>query len=192
MTIELSMKQNFKIAVRGLIALHRLDREGRDESREAELIRDSLDKPQRLFDQIERVRFQWLSEDLYSISDPPAYDAVKSMDMAAQQMYEEALVAKQDRDWDSALVKIRELKPHFTPARLSNMRGSIWLGAGFPDVAAEFFGHACDCDPANANYRAILMYALGKSDPYAAGVLAAKVLADEEKRTPAVLARAAS
>ena len=36
---------------------------------------------------------------------------------------------------------------------------SDWEEAGYPAVAAEFFRHASDCDPANGRYRTLYLEA---------------------------------
>ena len=60
----------YRQVVRGLLALHRCIAAGREDSAEADAIRDSLDAPLLALSDSERARSQWLSEVLYSISDP--------------------------------------------------------------------------------------------------------------------------
>ena len=163
---------------KGHVAIHAMIRAGTDESLEAELVRDSLDSPYKVLTAVERERARWLSEDLYSISDPPDVDAPKELNSQAQQQLTEAIEARQKREWDRALLLLRQAQKSLAPALLSYLRGSIWLEAGHPHVAAEFFRHASECDPANPNYRALSLYALAKSDPDAADGEARRILAD--------------
>jgi len=182
---------SFKLVAKGLVALHRLIKDGKDDSLEAESLRDALDAPLKVLNRTEKERAQWLSEDLYSVSEPPAATTQKEMNPQAQQQLNEAFEARQSREWDQALALLRQWRECISPALLSYMRGSIWFEAGNPEVAAVFYGHASDSDPTNANYRAIYMHALAESDPDAAGKLAREVLADDEKHAPVVVARAA-
>lgn len=182
---------SFKLVVRGLLALHQLIKEGKDDSAEAESVRDALDAPLKALNRTEKERVQWLSEDLYSVSEPPAATTRKEMNPQAQQQLTEAIEAREGREWDRALTLLRRWREYITPALLSYLRASIWLEAGEPAVAAVFYGDAAENDPANANYRAIYLHALAETDPVAAGKLAREVLADDEKHAPVVVARAA-
>lgn len=56
---------SFEIVVNGLTKLHQLIKEGKDDSVEAELIRDSLDVPLRNLSHIEKDLVQQFSENLY-------------------------------------------------------------------------------------------------------------------------------
>ena len=132
----------------------------------------------------EKERTQWLSEDLYSISEPPETVTSKVMSSQAQQQLNEAIEARQVREWVRALTLLREFQEYISPALVSYLRGSIWLEAGIPDIAAEFFKHAWEFDPTNANYGAIYFYALSEADSKAAAVLAGEVLVDPEKTRP--------
>jgi hypothetical protein len=163
---------SLRLVAKGLIALHRLIKEGKDDSSEAESVRDALDAPLKALNATEREQAQLLSEDLYSISEPPAGTALKEMNPQVQQQLNEALEARQSREWDRALALLRQWREYISPALLSYLRGSIWLEAGNADVAAAFYGHAADSEPGNANYRALYMHALAVSDPVAAGKLA--------------------
>ncbi len=181
----------FERVAKGLVALHRLIKDGSDDSPEAEAIRDELDAPLKALNPTERQRAQWLSEDLYSVSEPPAATEHKALNPQAQRQLNEAFEARQSREWDRALALLRRWKEYIAPALLSYLRGAIWLESGHPEVAAVFYGHASECDSENANYRAIYMHVLAESDPETAGKLANEVLADDEECDPLVVARAA-
>ena len=146
--------KSFAQVAKGLVAIHAMIRAGTDELPEAESIRDSLDAPYRVLTPTERDRAQWLSEDLYSIGDPPDVGTLKELNPEAQQQLAEAIEARQNREWDRALLMLRQAQKSLAPALLSYQRGTIWLESGHPHVAAEFFRHASECDPANAKYRA--------------------------------------
>jgi len=182
---------SFKLVAKGLVELHRLIIAGKDDSPEAESVRDALDAPLKALNATEKTRAQWLSEDLYSVSEPNSGTVQKQMTPQAQCQLNEALQARQDREWDRALELLRQWKDYVLPAQLSYLRGSIWLEAGDFAVAAAFYEHASKSDPENANYQAIYMHALEKSDPPSAWKIAREVLASEEKWAPVVVARAA-
>jgi tetratricopeptide (TPR) repeat protein len=180
---------SFKQVAKGVIALHQLIRKGKDDSPEADSWRDALDAPLRALSPIERERSQWLSEDLYSISEP-LKDSVKNQPQA-QQRINEAIEARQRREWDRALELLRNSKDDITPSLLSYLRGTIWMDAGNTDIASVFFGHSSEIDPANAIFRAMYMHALSDSDLNAAEILARDVLSESDKHAPIVVARAA-
>jgi tetratricopeptide (TPR) repeat protein len=183
---------SFELMAKGLVELHRLIKDGKDDSPEAESVRDALDAPLKVLTGAEKERAQMLSEDLYSVSEPPSATTQREMNPQAQQQLNEAIEARQSREWDRALALLRRWREYISPALLSYIRGRTWEEAGYPAVAAAFFGHASQCDPANANYRALYMAALAESDPDAAGKLARQVLADHEKFAPVVVAEAAA
>ena len=79
----LTMSPNYLAVVRGIRELHRLALEGRDESPEADAVRDATDGPWEGLSEAERKRVSGLSEDLYSISDRTA-DEPRQMNPQAQ------------------------------------------------------------------------------------------------------------
>ena len=183
---------SFKLVAKGLIALHQMGKDGKDDSPEADSVRDAMDAPWNALNKTEVERAQWLSEDLYSVSEPPSASTQKEMNPQAQQQLNEAIEARQRREWDRSLALLRRWREYISPALLSYIRGRIWEETGYPAVAAAFFGHASESDPANANYRALYMEALAQFDPEAAGKLARQVLLDHENFAPVVVAEAAN
>jgi tetratricopeptide (TPR) repeat protein len=183
---------SFNLVAKGLLELHRMIKDGKDDSPEAEFVRDALDAPLNALNRIEKERAQWLSEDLYSVSEPATETTPRELiPQAQQQLYEEANEARKNREWDRALMLLRRLREFISPALLSCLRGSIWFDAGNPDIAVVFYRHASESDLSNANYRAAYMQALEETDPDAARKLARDILSDDEKHAPIVIARAA-
>ncbi len=182
---------SFKLVAKGLVALHRLTGDGKEDSPEADSVRDALDRPLKVLSRVEKERAQWLSEDLYSVSEPAASDAPTAMNPQAQQEFNEAIEARQNREWDRALTLLRQCKDSVSPALLSYLRGSIWLEAGHPEIASVFYGHASRLEPTNARYRAIYLRCLADAEPETATRLATEVLADDQKHAPLVVAQAA-
>ena len=122
---------SFKLVAKGLVELHRLIKEEKDDSSEADSVRDALDAPLKVLSRIEKERAQWLSDDLYSVSEPSATATQKDMNSQAQQQLHEAFEARQSREWDRALTLVRRWKEYISPALLSYIRGAIWLEAGY-------------------------------------------------------------
>ena len=183
--------KSFAQVARGLVAIHGLIRAGTDESPEAESIRDSLDAPYKVLTPTERYRAQWLSEDLYSISNSPDGGTPQEPSLQAQLQLVEAIEARRNSEWDQALLLLRQAQKSTAPALVSYLRGSIWQESGHPHVATEFFRHASKCDPENVTCRAMYLHALNESDPEAAGKLAQQILDDDGAFAPALVARAA-
>ncbi len=156
---------SFKLVAKGLVELHRLGKSGNDDSPEADSIRDALDAPLDALSQKEKHRAQWLSEDLYSVSEPASGAVLIEMTAQAQQQFDEVFAALQSGDWDGALALLRRCQEYIAPALLSYLRGEIWSDAGYPEAAAMFYGYASESDPTNAHYRALHLKALDQSAP---------------------------
>jgi len=109
---------SFKLVTKALIELHRLIRDGKDDSPEAESVRAALDAPLKALNATEKERAQWLSEDLYSINEPPAATIHKETNPQAQQQLAEAVEARQSREWDRALALLRRWREYISPALL--------------------------------------------------------------------------
>ena len=95
------MNPSYLAMVRGNRELHQLLAAGKDDSPEAEAIRDATDVPWEALSEVERNRVRGLSEDLYSLVEPPA--APEPMTPQARSTLKEAYEAKQRGEWDKAL-----------------------------------------------------------------------------------------
>jgi tetratricopeptide (TPR) repeat protein len=187
--IPLTLNPNYLAMVRSTRELHQLLAAGKDDSPEANAIRDATDGPWEALSEIERNRVRNLSEDLYSLVEPPP--AAQAMNPQAQAKLNEAFEAKQRGEWDRALDLLRRWRAHIDPALVSYLRGSIWLEAGDPGTASLFLAHAARQQPDNENYLAMSLYALNFADPAAARVRADEILREFGKYAPAVVLRAA-
>lgn len=184
-----STRPGYVQSIRGLHRLHALFSNNQNETPEADVVRDSLTPLWYELSEIEKERIGGLSEDLYSISDPP--EPVLPMNPQAQRNLIEAFEARNIGEWDKALEMLRRWKRHLDPALLSYMRGSVWHAAGDESTAALFFQHASHLEPENGNYRALYLHCLQKSDRESALTLAREILFTEEAPQPAVEAMAA-
>src|SRR5260370_42459479 len=101
----LTLSPSYLATVRGTHALHRLIAEGKDDSPEAEAIRDASDGPWEALSETERDRARWVAEDLYSLyEEPPARQV---MAPEAQAGLNEAYEARERGEWDRALELLR-------------------------------------------------------------------------------------
>src|SRR6266446_6505382 len=107
---------SFRLVAKGLIELHGLIKDGKDDSAEAELVRDSLDAPLRALNSTEKDRAKWLSEDLYSISEPGPATSPKPITAEAQRALNQAREARQNGEWDKALELLRRSAAYVLPA----------------------------------------------------------------------------
>ena len=183
----LTINPNYLAMVRGTRELHQFLIAGKDDSPEADAIRDATDGPWQALSEAERNRVRSLSEDLYSLVEPPP--PAQPMTPQAQAKLLEALEARQRGDWDRALDLLRRWRAHIDPALVSYLRGSIWLEAGDPETAALFCGHAYKLEPTNGNYQAMALYCLNIADPAAALQEAEKILKDHEHFSPVGVVR---
>jgi tetratricopeptide (TPR) repeat protein len=185
----LTLNPNYVAMVRGTRELHQLLAAGKDDSPEADTIREATDGPWEALSEVERNRVRNLSEDLYSLVEPPPNP--QPMNPQAQAKLTQAFEAKQRGEWDRALDLLRRWRAYIDPALVSYLRGSIWLEAGDPATAALFYEHAFNSQRDNENYLAMFLYALNIADPAAARKHAAEILQEPEKYSPVVVARAA-
>lgn len=156
----LTMSPAYQAMVRGTRELHRLVAAGKDDSPEADAVRDATDGPWQALSEVERDRVRKLSEDLYSLTAPTV--VAQPMNPQAQAGLNEVHEAKRRGEWDRALDLLRRWGAHVDPALLSYLRGSIWLEAGDPETAAPFFAHAQELDPTNGTYHALALHAMNK------------------------------
>jgi hypothetical protein len=160
------MSPSYLAMVRGTRELHQLLAAGMDDSPEADAIRDATDGPWQALSEVERNRVRNLSEDLYSLVEPPP--TPQPMNPQAQAKVNESHEARQKGEWDKSLDLLRHWRAHIDPALLSYLRGTIWLEAGDAATAAIFLEHACRLQPNNERFQAMHSRALNIADSAAA------------------------
>ena len=139
----LPMSANYLAAVRGLRELHRLTVAGLLDSPEADAVRDAIDAPWEALTDLEKKRIARLSEDLYSITDPPR-TSLKVLNPEARARLVEIDEVRQSGDWDKVFELLGRWGDDLNPSQLSNLRGLTWLDAGDRHTAAIFFKHGSD------------------------------------------------
>ena len=110
----LTMNPNYLAMVRGVRELHVLMSEGKDDSPEADAIRDATDAPWESLSEIERRRVRNLSEDLYSLHEPAA--PAPQTSPQGQSKLLDAVEARNQGDWDRALDLLRRWGSYVDPA----------------------------------------------------------------------------
>jgi hypothetical protein len=141
------MSDSYLAMVRGTRELHLLIAEGKDDSPEAEALRDATDGPWEALTETERTRARLLSEDLFSLHEAPP--TPQQMTVEAQRALFEVKELQHAGEWDRALDLIRTWRAYIAPFLVSYLRGSIWYEAGDFATAALFFKHAYDLKPDN-------------------------------------------
>lgn len=185
----LMLSPAYLATVRGTHELHRLIAEGKEDSSEAEAIRDASDGLWETLSETERARAQLVAEDLYSLYEEPP--ATQEMTREAQVGLNEAYEARERGEWDRSLELLRTWRAFIDPFLVSYLRGTIWLEAGDPSTATLFFQHAHNLNPDNPSHLAMFLHALSLADPPAALAEAEKILRDYRSFSPVVYVLAA-
>lgn len=134
--------------VRLLGRLHRLIREGRDESVEGEALRDSMDRPGDALSGAEVRAVKDISVDLYSISGDVSEAPTTQAGPFA--VLHEVEVAIARRDALGALAILRDHADEFSPASLTFLRGKAFEAVQQFEIAADFFERAKELSPCNS------------------------------------------
>lgn len=132
-------------------SLHRLAVEGRDESPEADAIREASDLPWDALTEAERERATGLSGDLYSVSE--VAHETEPMNPQAQLKINDFYESRRRGEWDRALKLLRRWYKYIDPPLLAYLRGVTWLEAGDRESAVLFFESARERDPDNPDYQ---------------------------------------
>jgi len=150
MSRPLPKSPSYQAEMSALLRMHQLSLAGKDESDEADLVRESAYDYWHDLSKVEKDRLTGLSKDLYEISDGPG-DPPEPMNPQARAKLVEVYEAREHGDWDRALELLRRWGKHIPPALISYLRGTIWRSAGEPATAAVFFGHASHPDSVTPN-----------------------------------------
>jgi tetratricopeptide (TPR) repeat protein len=181
------MSANYLATVRGLRELHRLTVAGRQDSPEADAVRDATDASWEVLTGVEKKRISGLSEDLYAITDSPQA-APRELNPQVQSRLVDVDQARQRGEWDRALEILRRWAASIEPSVLSYLRGFTWLGAGDPETAALFFEHASKLQPENGPYLAMFLDTMNRFNPVEARRRASEILEAPDRYEPVVVA----
>lgn len=187
----LVMSSNYLAVVRGLRELHRLRTVEREDSPEADAVRDATDLPWEGLTEEEKKRLSGLSEDLYSVSNQQR-PTVLELKPQAQSRLVDAVQAQQRGEWDRVFEILRRWADYIDPALLSYLRGATWLEAGDPETASLFLEHASVLQPDNGKYLARFLTSLSRFDPIAAKRRAEAILNNPGRHPAHLVVYAAS
>lgn len=171
---------SYQAVVRSLLRMHQSTVDGKDESEEADVWRESMNEPWEALSKTERERVTGLSKDLYEISDPADRNS-EPMNPQAQRklnVYE----ARERGEWDRALDLLRGWGKSIAAPLVSCLRGFIWRAAGDADTAAVFFEHASRRELDNEKFQAVLLDILKTANPTETSVRAEAILPADFER----------
>jgi tetratricopeptide (TPR) repeat protein len=171
--------KDYQQSLSGLRELHALSLEGKDETPEADALRDRLEAPWYHLTEVEQKRLRGLSEDLYSLTIIED-KALKEMNPQVQKQLTKAWEESDLGNWDKALEVLRRWREYLKPSQLSFMRGRIWHELGDSAIAALFFAHAARLEP-QSDYAFFHLRELVKLAPTEAEARAKEILAADDK-----------
>lgn len=125
------LSPHFREYVLGIVALHHLSLVGRDESDEADAIRDRLDAPWGCLSMAERDQIGGLSADLFALSEPPGEPGGEP-EWAA---FDSLTITG---DWPAALEWLRANALGIPADALRERRAELWRLAGLREAAEAF------------------------------------------------------
>ncbi len=177
--------------VRLLSELHQLIRDGSDETPEGEALRDRMDGPGSRLSSDEVVSLNGISADFYSLTASSTRPVLPQTDDVHADL-RAALEARDRKDFSRALMLLRNRSSYINPAVLSYVRGSVWGEAGEDQIAVQYFRHAAQLEPHNANYSYMELHYLSQADVEGARDQAKNMLVDPESHSTRIVLKAAS
>jgi tetratricopeptide (TPR) repeat protein len=169
--------------VRLLFRLHVAIAEGWDETADGEALREEMDRPGSRLSSDEIASLSGISADFYSLADAPSSDLSRLTADALSDL-QPSFQTQQSKEFPRAIELLRKHAESIPPASLAYLRGKIWMEAGEHQIAAAFLERASELDPQNANFRYMLLHALGKSNPESAIQMAQAILLNWEQHSP--------
>ena len=131
-----------------LLQLHEMNRQGTDQTDEADVIRDQMDAPGYRLNEKELERVNGLSADLYMLTGEEILESPDLPDIDIE--FSKAYKAK---DWDRVLEILRKRDPQLQAHLVAKIRILCWSKLGDNDVALLFAEHALKLKPDDAEYR---------------------------------------
>jgi tetratricopeptide (TPR) repeat protein len=179
-------ESSFSESVDLLLQLHALMVAGKDESMEADTVRDEMDGPWHAMNDEEQRIVRGLSADLYSIGKNRQHtdSAVTSSGFANDIRL---LVAR--NAWGELLEHLRTVEADLSPRHVAFVRGLCWAHLGQPNVAIEFLTEAARFAPLTASEEILLLtcYAQSGRSPE---ILARALRIQESEKNPLLLLKA--
>ena len=129
---------HFSANVKLLVALHELLRSGRNDSTEADEIRDQMDVHWLRLSSEDKDRIRNLSASLSSLVES-AREADKSPEESTLKAFKGAM---EGANWYTALKLLSDIEPSWPPANVAFSRGVCWAHLHQPEAAIAFFQEA--------------------------------------------------
>lgn len=130
-----------------------------------------------------------ISGDMYSLTEPPIPPFLRTAQVQANLWT--VIQARQTGDSVTALELLRQNRSMIDPSQLSYLRGRIFSDVGLDDIAVRFFEHASQLEPADDDYRWVVLDTLGRFDIARAQGAADAILASGMETSDKVLLKAA-
>jgi hypothetical protein len=146
-----SINEPYRLHVRQLRSLHQFFVEGKEDSPEADALRDEMDVT---WDQLSAEQQQsigGLSADLNWIIDGPV-PSKQPREEVFREHLPALLSAREAENWHDVLKHLRPLSPFLPAAELAFLRGRAWTHLGDDETALLFFQHAHQFDPEDKTF----------------------------------------
>ena len=135
-----------------LIELHKLMRDGRSETNEADEIRDQMDEPWYGMEPAEVERSKGISADLASLEPDSPYAHPVTGGIRSAQVAQTINAARASSEYEGILQTLRDRSESVSADRAAFLRGWCYEHLGEPEVAELFYQHAAKLDRENDLY----------------------------------------
>lgn len=145
--------------MRSIIRLHELDLQGRDDSPEADEVRDSADWAWPILKRADIERLRWFSQDLFMLGKGEPGEATATVPITAE-LQNEYGGAKSRSDWVAVLHVLRKLPANYPHASRAFIFGLAWMQVLGPEAALPFLQDAVRLNPGDLQFKIVLMSCL--------------------------------
>lgn len=143
---------DFLAYARMLRELHQLIRAHADDTQQGEALREQMDGPTECLTADEVECLNAISADFYTLAGSP-HAGPANPPLSCQN---ELRVALDARDFVKALALVRMNETILGPLTVAQFRAKVWLQAGEPDIAADFFRRAQELAGNNGTFAKVL------------------------------------
>jgi tetratricopeptide (TPR) repeat protein len=184
MVETLDKATNYRSYIRSLLKLFAYEDAGKDDSDEADTLREQMIEPWYALTLEERKRMDGLAEDLKELRTSRRKTWWRELSekekLEGQARLREVYELKSAGRFDEALDHLRKWKHIILPQFVWHFRGSCWNFMGIPEVAVEFYGEAARIDPRNEKFKGVYLMLLKKTNFQEAQKIAYEVMAQPE------------
>lgn len=178
-TMQIPGSPDYILSVQLLLQLHNLIAHGKEDSEEAESVRDATEKPWYRLSEAEQTRLRVLSANLDMLINDEAFRHVPPEQRTEKYLGDLLVQAQQNRDWDTALALLRNGPDFLSPDELAHLRGASYFYLGHYDIAYLFAEYAFKQNPNKTEYAYLAMASLLEGRHYQeASLWANRILAN--------------